>query len=329
MINTRLCRRSLAAFATLFAFTLSAQAEPLRLQAATIAPPDNIWSKVGDRYAQAVKERTNGQVVIDMSYSGSLGSAAETIEALQFGTTNIVIQEVGHLDSYDALAGLGSYPYLIRDYDHFKVVMQKGGVGQAFHDEIEKRAGFKLIGAGFRGAREMATRRPIEKPEDLAGLKLRVPNQQIFRATWETLGASPTPMPSLEVYSALQQGIIDAAENPLEAHLRSKYYEAVPYVIMTGHVNAYYTFIFDADFFNKLPKETQAILIEEGEKAMAWGSEEMQKLLATYEGELEKHGVKIVRPDVAAFREKLVPLKDKYPADFQEWIERFQQAGQS
>lgn len=319
----------LAAIAAALTLSAAAEAAPLKLQAATIAPPDNIWSKVGDRYAEAVKKRTNGEVVIDMSYSGTLGNAAETIEALQFGTTNIVIQEVGQLDGYEALAGLGSYPYLIRDYDHFKTVMKPGGVGQAFHDELEKRSGFKLIGAGFRGAREMATRRKVETPDDLKGLKMRVPNQQIFRATWETLGASPTPMPSLEVYTALQQGIIDGAENPLEAQIRSKYYEAVPFVIKTGHVNAYYTFIFDSDYFRGLPEETQKILVEEGEKAMQWGSEEILKLLDTYEDSLKKQGVTIVEPDVAAFRAKLEPMKKQFPADFQEWIEKFQNAGQS
>src|SRR5690606_9777373 len=112
-------------------------------------------------------------VVIKMSYSGVLGSAEETIEALQFGTTNIVIQEVGHLDNYEPLAGLGSYPYLIRDYEHFKVVMEETDTGDAFHDELEKRSGFKLVGAGFRGPREMATNKRIESVDDLVGLKLR------------------------------------------------------------------------------------------------------------------------------------------------------------
>jgi tripartite ATP-independent transporter DctP family solute receptor len=322
-------RSGLAALVALCLVAGVADAAPLRLQAATIAPPDNIWSKVGDRYAKAVRERTNGAVDIDMSYSGALGNAAETIEALQFGTTNIVIQEVGQLDGYEPLAGLGSYPYLIRDYDHFEEVMKPGGVGQAFHDELEKRSGFKLIGAGFRGPREMATRREIKTPKDLTGLKMRVPNQQIFRMTWETLGASPTPMPSLEVYTALQQGIIDGAENPLEAQIRSKYYEAVPYVIKTGHVNAYYTFIFDAKYFRSLPKETQQILVEEGEKAMEWGSAELLKLLEGYEERLVKNGAKIIEPDTAAFRAKLAPMKAKFPADFQEWIDRFQKAGQS
>ncbi|MCF3933431.1 TRAP transporter substrate-binding protein [Acuticoccus sp. M5D2P5] len=305
-----------------------ALAQDIRLQAATIAPPDNLWSKVGDRYAERVAERTNGEVEIDMSYSGSLGNAGETIEALQFGTVDIVIQEVGQLDSYDPLAGLGVYPYLVRDIDHFRQLFADGGVGEEFYDAIEERSGFKLIGAGYRGPREMASRREIKTPDDLAGLKMRVPNQQTYRATWDMLGASPTPMPSLEVYTAMQQGIIDAAENPLEAHLRSKYHEAVSYVIMTDHVNPYYTFIFDSANFRALPEDVQEILIEEGKAAMEWGTEQILAALPGYEETLKENGVTIVEPDRDAFRAKLEPLKDEYPADMQEWIERFQAVGQ-
>ena len=305
----------------------AAQAEPIRLQAATIAPPDNIWAKVGDRFAEAVSERTGGEVVIDMSYSGALGDAADTIEALQFNTINIVIQEVGQLDVYDPLAGLGSYPYLIRDIDHFSVVMDETDIGRSFHDEIEARTGFKLIGAGFRGAREMATNREIHTPDDLAGLKMRIPGQQMFQMTWETLGASPVPMPSLEVYTALQQGIIDAAENPLEAQVRSKYYEAVPYVIMTGHVNAYYTFMMDSAYFHSLPPDVQTVLQEEGEAAMRWGTEQVLALIGTYKEVMTENGVTFIEPDIAAFRAQLEPLKAEFPEDFQEWITRFQSAG--
>lgn len=303
-----------------------AQAE-IRLQAATIAPPDNIWAKVGDRYAEAVRERTDGEVVIEMSYSGALGDAADTIEALRFNTINIVIQEVGQLDTYDPLAGLGSYPYLIRDIDHFRTVMDETDVGRSFHDEIERRTGFKLIGAGFRGPREMASRRAIHTPDDLAGLKMRIPAQQMFRMTWETLGASPVPMPSLEVYTGLQQGIIDAAENPLEAQVRSKYYEAVPYVIMTSHVNAYYTFLFDSDYFNSLPEDVQVVLQEEGEAAMRWGTEQVLELIDDYRDSMTRAGVEFVEPDTEAFRARLEPLKAEFPEDFQEWITRFQTAG--
>lgn len=302
-------------------------ADPIRLQAATIAPPDNLWSKVGDRYAEAVRERTGGQVEIDMSYSGALGNASETIEALGFGSVNIVIQEVNHLDVYDPLAGLGAYPYLIRDIDHFRQVMAEGGVGEAYYDELETRTGFKLIGAGFRGSREMASRKEVRSPDDLAGLKMRVPNQHMYRLTWETLGASPVPMSSLEVYTGLQQGVIDGAENPLEAHLRSKYYEAVPYVILTHHVNPYYTFIFDAAYFNGLPEDVQQVLIEEGRAAMDWGTEQILASLEGYEQKLVDFGATLVEPDRAAFRAKAEPMKDEFPEDIRDWIVRFQQVG--
>lgn len=304
-----------------------ALAQSIRLQAATIAPPDNLWSKAGDRYAERVAERTNGEVEINMSYSGALGDAGDTIEALKFGTVDIVIQEVSNLDSYDPIAGLGAYPYLIRDIDHFREVFKEGGVGQEFYDEIEERIGYKLIGAGYRGPREMASRREVKHPDDLAGLKMRVPNQQTYRLTWQTLGASPVPMPSLEVYTGLQQGIIDGAENPLEAQLRSKYHEAVPYVIMTHHVNPYYTFIFDADNFNSLSEDVQNILVEEGEAAMQWGTEQILAELEGYEQTLIDAGATLVEPDREAFRAKLEPMKAEYPADIQEWIDRFQSVG--
>lgn len=326
MLRRSMVRGGIAAVAAALlmgALPHAATAQEFKLQASIIAPPDNLWSKVGDRYAKAVKERTNGRVAIEMFYSGSLGNARETIESLKIGAVQIVIQEVGQLDIYDPLAGLGSYPYLIRDVDHFRKVMYQSDVGRAFHDELEKKIGFKLIGAGFRGPREVASRREIRTPDDLKGLKIRVPGQKIFRSSWEMLGANPVPMSTLEVYTALQQGIIDACENPLEAHVRSKYYEAVPYVILTGHVNAYYTFIFDAATFNGYPEDVRKVLIEEGEKAMAWGTDETVKLIAEYRKQLEAAGAKFIEPDVAAFQKKLEPLKEQY-ASMKSWIEKFQ-----
>jgi len=315
-----------ASFAMVLA--LNVQAEPTVLQAATLSPAGDVWGQAGARFAEAVKERTNGEVVIDMSYSGALGTAAETIEGLTFGTTDIVIQEVTQLDGYDPLAGLGTYPYLIRDYEHFNQLMHETEVGQEFHDELESRTGFKLIGAGFRGPREMAANKEIKTPEDLVGMKVRVPSYQIARDTWSMLGANPVPMSSSEVYTSLQQGIINAAENPLEAHIRSKYYEAVPYIVMTDHVNAYYTFLFDANYFNSLPEDVQKILVVEGKEAMEWGSEQIISKIDGYEKFLKEQGATFVYPDKDAFKAKLEPLKAEYPADMQEWIERFQAAGQ-
>lgn len=165
----------------------------------------------------------------------------------------------------------------------------------------------------------MASRKPINSPDDLKGLKIRVPNAKLYRTTWEVLGASPVPMPSLEVYTALNQGIIDACENPLEAHVRSKYYEAVPYIILTSHVRAYYTFIFHDSFFKSLSPELQTILQEEGDAAMKWGTEATLKRIAEYEKILTDKGAQFITPDVKTFRSKAKLMDEKFP-ELKEWV---------
>jgi tripartite ATP-independent transporter DctP family solute receptor len=299
----------------------AAAIETLALHMATISPPDNLWSRAGARYAEAVEQRTGGKVKVKIAYSGSTGTARETVEALQIGTTHIVIQEINRVGVYDPLPDIAAYPYLVRDLDHFKRVFY-GPLGKEFYKEIEKRTKYHLVGAGYRGSREMASRKPIRTPADLKGMKIRVPEEKIFRLTWQILGASPVPMPSLEVYTALQQGIIDACENPLEAHVRSKYYEAVPYVIQTGHVTAVYTFIFWGPTMKSFSPELQKILQEEGEKAMAWGTEETVKLIDQYEQTLKAKGAKFIKPDVEAFRKGVGPLKNHFP-ELAEWVDKF------
>ena len=257
---------------------------------------------------------------MEIAYSGSTGNARETIEALQIGTNHIVIQEPARLGGYHPLPGISAYPYLIRSVDHFKK-FAGSAIGAEFSKAVEEKTGFKIVGYGFRGAREMASRKPIKTPDDLKGLKIRVPSDKMYRRTWEILGASPVPMPSLEVYTALNQGIIDACENPLEAHVRSKYYEAVPYVVLTSHVGPFYTFIFWGDYFKSLSPELQQILVEEGNAAMTWGTDETLKMIDGYAKTLKDKGAKFVTPDVAAFAEKVAPIKADFP-ELAEWVDR-------
>ncbi|WP_366554247.1 TRAP transporter substrate-binding protein [Aquibaculum sediminis] len=315
---------SIAAFLVAGASSVSAQSTTL--VATTISPPDNLWSLAGERFAENVAERTNGEVEIRWSYSGDLGGARETIEQLQFGTVDIVVQQIDQLSRYDDIASLGAYPYLIRDIDHFRAIFDETDVGDEFFDEVEERTGYRLIGAGFRGPRQTASARAFTNPEELEGLSIRVPEMDIYVDTWEALGASPTPMPSLEVYTALQQGIIEAAENPLEAHVRSRYYEAVPYIVETAHVNPFYSWIFWGERFDSLPEDVQQILREEGEEAMQWGTEQTLEMIDGYREQLEGEGAEFIQPDLASLREKLEPLTEKY-AEYADWIERFQSAG--
>ena len=323
--NPRLSLRTVLSAAVLLVTAQASYAiEKQTLQLATIEPSNTLWYKVADKFAKSVNEQTEGKVRIVISHSGTTGSVRESLEALQFGTNDIVQTVIASLDPYSSLAAIESYPYLFKDAGHFQRVMN-GPVGKDLYSSLRSATGFQLVGAGFRGARELASKRPIESVDDLAGLKIRVPEIEIYRKTWSTLGASPVPMGSSEVYTGLQQGIIDAVENPLSAHIRSRYYEAADYLVMTGHVYSAYSFIFDSKRFETLSPELQKILTEEGEKAMSWGSEEALREADSYEKTLVEKGVKVIRPDLAPFRAKLEPLKSQFP-DLAPWVERISAA---
>ena len=210
-----------------------AQAQTV-LKMAHIYIPGNIWYETAEAYAKAVEARTAGKVKIQIAHSGSTGDWPQAIEALKIGTNDIVLQSVGTLDRYNIIAGIEAYPYLVRDVDHFKKVYY-GPMGSQLYDEIAAKTQFRIIGAGYRGARHLSSNKKVEKVEDLKGVKLRVPPLKMYRMTWEFLGASPTPMGIAELFTSLQNGVVDGQENPLEVLEQQKYYEVQKYLVETGH----------------------------------------------------------------------------------------------
>lgn len=302
----------------------SAAAADTVLQLASVETPQTIWGQVTQRFADGVAKASGGELRIELALSGSTGSVRETLEALTIGTNDIVMTVVASLNAYDSLAAIESHPYLIRDDDHFNAVYN-GEIGQDLFDELADRTGFRLLGAGSRGPRQMASTQPINSIDDLEGLKIRVPGIEVFRATWETLGASPTPMSSSEVYTGLQSGIIDAVENPLSAHIRSRYYEAADYVIVTDHVFGAYTFVFDDARFQSLTDDERQLLSEEAREAMEWGTEQARAELADLRAQLEGFGAEFIEPDLEPFRTRLAAMSAQFE-ELAPWVERIQAA---
>ena len=325
MIHANTRRRALGAVAAMALSTLGLvgpAAAQTTLQLASLETPQTVWGQVAQRFADGVETASGGDLKIELALSGSTGSVRESLEALTIGANDVVMTVVAALNRYDALAGVESYPYLIRDEAHFSAVYN-GEIGRELFDALAQRTGFRLVGAGSRGARQMASKRPVTGLDGLAGLKIRVPGLAVFRATWETLGAAPTPMSSKEVYTGLQSGIIDAVENPLSAHLRSKYHEAAEYVILTSHVYGAYTFVFDDARFQALSAAQRAILEAEAKKAMEWGTAQARAQEAALRAELEGHGVTFIAPDLGPLRDKLAPMAAQFP-DLAPWVARIQ-----
>ena len=316
-----LAARAILAATCLFAALSPAQAQT-NLRMAHIYTPGNIWYETAEAFARGVEARSAGKVKIQIAHSGSTGDWPQSIEALKIGTNDIVLQSVGTLDRYNTIAGIEAYPYLVRDVDHFKKVYY-GPVGSQLYDEIAAKTLFRIVGAGYRGARHMSSNKKVEKLDDLKGVKLRVPPLKMYRMTWEYLGASPTPMGVAELFTSLQNGVVDGQENPLEVLEQFKFYEVQKYVIETAHVIGAMTFIFFDQKWKALPADVQKILKEEGEKAMLGATERMVKLEADLKSKLQGKGMTFIKVDNAAFQAKLKPMAKEFP-ELAAWVDRVQ-----
>lgn len=294
--------------------------EPVILRLSHIYAPDNLWGESAQRFADAVAARTGNRVRIEINSVRIDWPAA--LEGLRTGQNDIVLQSVGTLDRYHIIAAIESYPYLIRDLEHFRRVYE-GPVGRALFDEITARTGFRIIGAGYRGARHLTANRKVERLEDLQGLKLRVPPLKMYKTTWDILGATTVPFGITELYLALEQGLVDGQENPMEGVLQFRLNEVQKYLIETGHILGAMTWIFDERRFLSLPAETRNILITEGEKAMQAATEKMVRQEENFRKELQNKGMIFISVDRNRFRERLVPMLREFP-ELAEWVRRIQ-----
>lgn len=296
--------------------------QPLTLKMAHIYPPGNIWYEAAESYAKAVEQRSGGKVKIQIAHSGTTGDWPASIEALKIGTNDIVLQSVGTLDRYHQIAGIEAYPYLVRDVDHFKKVYY-GPRGRELFDEISAKTQFRIIGAGYRGARHMTSNKLVRNVNELKGVKLRVPPLKMYRTTWEMLGASATPMGVAELFTSLAQGVVDGQENPLEIVESQKFNEVQKYVIETAHILGAMTFIFHEPRFKSLPPDVAKMLSEEGDKVMLEATDRMVAMEADLKKRLQAKGMQFVQVDTGPFRERLVPMAKEFP-QLEPWVQKIQ-----
>lgn len=301
---------------------LPAAAQTVTLKMAHIYTPGNIWFETAEAYAKAVEQKSGGKVKIQIAHSGTTGDWPASIEALKIGTNDIVLQSIGTLDRYHQIAGIEAYPYLVRDVDHFKKVYY-GPAGRELLDEISAKTQFRIIGAGYRGARHMTSNKLVRNVAELKGVKLRVPPLKMYRMTWEMLGASATPMGVAELFTSLAQGVVDGQENPLEIVESQKFNEVQKYVVETGHILGAMTFIFHEPRFKSLPPDVQKILAEEGNRVMLEGTDRMVGMEADLKKRLQAKGMQFVQVDTGPFRERLVPMAKEFP-QLEPWVKKIQ-----
>lgn len=245
-----------------------------------------------DVFKKYVEEKSGGKITVELYPNGQLGGDREAIEAVQLGTIQMTIPAAAVVSGFEKKFQVFDLPYLFKSKQAAYKAMD-GELGQKLN-ELLVPLGLKNLAYGENGYRHISNnKKPIEKPEDLKGLKIRTMENPVHMATFKALGANPTPMAFGELYTALQQGTVDAQENPIPLVYTSKFYEVQKYYSLDGHVYAATVVLINNDFFNSLPKDFQQIVVDganlyKDEQRKLSDKQDVEML-----AELEKAGMKI------------------------------------
>ena len=222
-----------------------------------------------DTFAKEVEKRTAGRYKVQTFYAGSLGGERESIEAVQLGTQALAFSSSGPVPNFVPETKILDIPFLFRDKAHARAVLD-GPIGQELLAKFDAK-GFKALAWAENGMRHMTnSKRSINGPEDVKGLKMRTMENPVHVAAYKGLGIVTTPMAFPEVFTALQQGTVDGQENPLSVIMASKFDQVQKYLTLTGHVYSPGIFLMNKEAFDKLsPADKQAFLdaAKEGVKA--------------------------------------------------------------
>lgn len=267
-----------------------------------LANEDNVWHKASLKFAEEVARRTNGEVEVKVFPNEQLGKETDLIKGIQLGTVDFTITGES-LQNWAPSAALLAVPYAIRDLDHLDKVVG-GAVGHKIGQDIEAKTQLRTLTYFARGPRNLTANRAIRTPDELNGLKLRVPNVPLFVQFWQALGAKPTPMAFSEVFTSLQNNTIEAQENPLALIKSASFFEVQKYVNQTEHVISWIYLVGGAKKLGRLPQAHQAAIAEAAKAAQA---HERQLFLADekqLESDLKAKGMQFVEVDKKAFAEK-------------------------
>ena len=242
--------------------------------------------------------------------SSQLGGDKEMLQKLLLGTIDMV-EPSTVMSSVADMFGVFEMPYLVKSRDHMKKIEK-----EVFWSKIEPTAekkGYKVLAVWENGFRQITNNKhPIVKPEDLQGIKLRVPEGKWRVKMFQAYGANPSPMKFSEVFTALQTGVMDGQENPLAQIDSAKFYEVQKYLSMTGHVYTPAYLVVSTEHFKKLPKDVQKALEEAGKETQAFVYEQGAKLDEDLLAKMKKAGIQVNEVDKDAFIKASKPVYDEF-----------------
>lgn len=269
-----------------------------------------------DTFAKEVEKRTEGRYKIQNFYSGSMGAERESTEAVQLGTQELTWTSSGPIPNFVPEVKIFDVPFLFRDYAHARAVMD-GPIGQDMLKKFDAK-GIKALAWGENGFRHMTnSKRAINMPGDLKGLKMRTMENPVHIQAYKGFGIIPTPMAFTEVFTALQQGTVDGQENPLSVITAAKFDQVQKHLSLTGHVYSPGVFLMNKGSFDKLSAADKTAFIEAAREAAKANRARVDADEKIAVADLRGKGMQVVdNVDKVKFQEALKPVFAEFEKQF-------------
>jgi tripartite ATP-independent transporter DctP family solute receptor len=301
----------LLAVITLTVMGCSEQDKVVRLKLAHTLDPQHTVHKAMVLMDERLKELSGGTMAIDIYPSGQLGSERELIELLQIGSLSMTKVSASPLEGFVPEMKIFNIPYLFRDAGHVQRVLDSS-IGQQL---LETPTAVRLLGLGYydAGSRSFySTKKPVETPDDLDSMKIRVQESQTAMEMVSSLGGSPTPVAWGELYTALQQGVVDGAENNPPSFYLSHHYEVARYYTLDEHSAVPDILLISQYVWSQLNPQQRIWLRQAVKESVAYQREQWRIDTEYALAEVTKAGVTVIRPDKTLFRDKVQLMLKSY-----------------
>jgi tripartite ATP-independent transporter DctP family solute receptor len=295
------------AFAAFAALGLPAAQAQMKLKWAHVYETPEPYHTEALWAAEEIKKRTGGKIEIEVFPASQLGNENQINEGLGLGTVDMIYTGVAFAGSIHKPIAITNAPFVLRDFDHWKAYRDS----KLFRDiasGYEQKTGHKVMSLTYYGQRHVTANKEIKKPEDMKGMKLRVPPAPLFLMFTKSVGANATPIAFAEVYLALQQKTVDGQENPLPTIMAKKFYEVQSHIMLTGHITESLLVITGGHVWKKLDDSQKKVFEEVLPQAAARASDQIRAAEQKLAEEFRKLGKTVVEPDRDAFRQAALPL---------------------
>ena len=288
---------------TTFNMQCTQEKEPeFLLHASHLVSESHTWYQAFEYFAKILEERSNGRIVVKNYHSEQLAKEIEAIRLIQAGVIDMTTTG-SMLNNWIEIVAFCELPFLLRDSIDMKNLIN-GPIGKRMELEMKEKTGIRPIGYFQRGPRHLTSNRPIRHPDDLNGLIVRVPNVPSFVTAWQALGAKPTPMAFSEVFTSLQQGAIEAQENPFAMIKASGFYEVQDYVNLTAHVISWTYPVIGEKQYQAFPEDLKRIFDEAAADMHHYEHQLFLENERKVQEELKAKGMEFIEVNKEAFGDK-------------------------